>query len=85
MFNAFEYAGSCIKKVVKKTAKAVATAATVGGTVVAGATSAMAESIIDVSTMTPDVSMVGTLGGAICTGLLGIWGVRKVIKLVNRS
>lgn len=53
--------------------------------VVAAAVPAMAESIIDVSLMTPDVTMVGTLGGAICTGLLGIWGVRKVIKLVNRS
>lgn len=52
---------------------------------VTAAVPAMAESIIDVSTMTPDVTMVGILGGAICTGLLGIWGVRKVIKLVNRS
>lgn len=42
-------------------------------------------SIIDVSNLKPDVSMVGTLGAAICTGLLGIWGVRKVIKLINRS
>lgn len=42
-------------------------------------------SVIDVSAMSPDITMVGTLGGAICTGLLGIWGVRKVIKLVNRS
>ena len=44
-----------------------------------------ADPIIDTSGLTPDVSMVGTLGLAICTGLLGIWGVRKVIKLVNRS
>lgn len=58
------------------------------GAVVASASVAMAttpSSIIDVSGMTPDITMVGTLGGAICTGLLGIWGVRKVIKLVNRS
>jgi hypothetical protein len=62
------------------------------GAIVAGVTAAVtaavpafAEPIIDVSAMTPDVTMVGTLGGAICTGLLGIWGVRKVIKLVNRS
>lgn len=65
----------------KRFASIVAGAA---GAVVA-AVPAMAESIIDVSTMTPDVTMVGTLGAAICTGLLGIWGVRKVIKLVNRS
>lgn len=56
----------------------------VSGAVLA-AVPAMAVSIIDVADMTPDVTMVGTLGGAICTGLLGIWGVRKVIKLVNRS
>lgn len=57
------------------------------GTVVATAGVALADtaSIIDVAGLTPDVSMVGTLGLAICTGLLGIWGVRKVIKLVNRS
>ncbi len=58
------------------------------GAVVASASMAMAgtsTSVIDVSAMSPDITMVGTLGGAICTGLLGIWGVRKVIKLVNRS
>lgn len=46
---------------------------------------AMADTIIDVTGLKPDVTMVGTLGLAICTGLLGIWGVRKVIKLINRS
>lgn len=50
-----------------------------------GASVALANPIIDVAGMTPDISMVGTLGAAITTGLLGIWGVRKVIKLVNRS
>lgn len=52
---------------------------------VAAAVPAMAESIIDVSTLEPDTSMLGVLGLAVCTGLLGIWGIRKVIKLVNRS
>lgn len=42
-------------------------------------------SIIDVSNLKPDITMVGKLGAAICTGLLGMWGVRKVIKLINRS
>ncbi|AMD93560.1 hypothetical protein [Desulfomicrobium orale] len=51
----------------------------------AGVALANPTSIIDVSNLKPDVSMVGTLGAAICTGLLGIWGVRKVIKLINRS
>lgn len=44
-----------------------------------------AETIMDVSSLSPDTSMVGTLGLAISTGLLAIWGIRKVIKLVNRS
>jgi len=70
---------------VKKLFSGVAGVAGAVGTVVASASMAMAASIIDVSAMSPDVTMVGTLGGAICTGLLGIWGVRKVIKLVNRS
>jgi len=65
--------------------KKLATLATVAFVGAMAASPAMAESIIDVSGMTPDITMVGTLGGAICTGLLGIWGVRKVIKLVNRS
>lgn len=41
--------------------------------------------IMDVSGLEPDTSMVGTLALAIAGGLLGIWGIRKVIKLVNRS
>lgn len=69
----------------KKLFSCVAGAVGAVGTVVASASMAMAASIIDVSAMSPDITMVGTLGGAICTGLLGIWGVRKVIKLVNRS
>ena len=62
--------------------------AAAGTAVLGSAGAALAEpatSIIDVSGMTPDITMVGTLGAAICGGLLGIWGVRKVIKLVNRS
>lgn len=55
------------------------------GAVLASVPALAADPIIDTSGLTPDVSMVGTLGLAICTGLLGIWGVRKVIKLVNRS
>lgn len=56
--------------------------------VVASASAALATeptSIIDVSGLTPDTSMVGTLALAIAGGLMGIWGIRKVIKLVNRS
>lgn len=66
--------------------KRFASVVTTASAVVMSALPALAaDSIIDVSGMTPDISMVGVLGGAICTGLLGIWGVRKVIKLVNRS
>jgi hypothetical protein len=40
---------------------------------------------VDVTGLTPDTSAVGTLGIAIVTGLLGIWGYRKIVKSVNRS
>lgn len=72
-------------KKIKKHFKRLAAA---GAVVVGSVGSSMATtpaSIIDVSGMTPDITMVGSLGAAICGGLLGIWGVRKVIKLVNRS
>ena len=72
----------------KRLKKFVSQTIAVGGSLVASAGAALATppaSIIDVSAMEPDITMVGVLGGAICTGLLGIWGVRKVIKLVNRS
>lgn len=73
-------------KKIKKHFKRLAVAA---GTVVGSAGVACAESasgsIVDVTGLTPDTSAVGTLGIAIVTGLLGIWGYRKIVKSVNRS
>ena len=42
-------------------------------------------SIIDLSSVTVDTNMVGTLGATVITALAGIWGIRKVVKFVNRS
>lgn len=67
-----------IKKHFKRLAVAV-------GTVVGSAGVACAESLIDVTGLTPDTTAVGTLGAVIVGGLLGIWGFRKIVKSVNRS
>ena len=48
------------------------------------ATSVFADGL-DVSNVQIDTSAVTTLAGTILTGLGVIWGVRKVIKLMNRS
>jgi len=44
-----------------------------------------ATAALDVTGLAPDMSSVETLALAIATGLLSLWGIRKVIKLVNRS
>jgi len=51
------------------------------------ASSAMAApaSIVDVSGLTVDTSMVGTAGGVIVVGLAALWGFRKLVKSLNRS
>jgi len=48
------------------------------------ATNATAEGL-DVTGLSPDISSLNTLALAIAGALMGIWGIRKVIKLVNRS
>ena len=40
---------------------------------------------LDVSQVQIDTNAVTTLAGTILTGLGVIWGIRKVIKLMNRS
>lgn len=40
---------------------------------------------IDVSSISMDTDSVGTLGATVLTGLALIWGLRKLIKTVNRS
>jgi len=48
------------------------------------ATSAFADGL-DVSQVQVDTTAVVALAGTILTGLGVIWGIRKVIKLMNRS
>lgn len=69
------------KRIVGKIAKC---ALVVGG-VAMSAGNAMATGLIDVSAVDVDTTMVATLGLTVITGLAAMWGVRKVIKLVNRS
>ena len=40
---------------------------------------------IDLSGLEPDYSSLGPIALAIGGGLMAMWGIRKVIKLVNRS
>ena len=40
---------------------------------------------MDFSTLTIDVQPVLQLAGVIVTAIAGIWAVKKVIKLANRS
>jgi len=47
-------------------------------------TSAFADGL-DTSTIVLDMEPIYTLTGTILVGLSAIWGIRKLIKLVNRS
>lgn len=40
---------------------------------------------LDLSTLTVDTTSVTTLAGIVVAGLAGIWGLRKVVKFINRS
>lgn len=42
-------------------------------------------SIVDVSGVTVDTAMLGTVGALIAAGLGGLWGWRKFVKSINRS
>ena len=46
---------------------------------------AASTSIVDVSGVTVDTTMLGTVGALIAAGLGGLWGWRKFVKSVNRS
>jgi len=60
---------------------------TLGGFVVVGsvalATNAMAA--VDLTAVTLDTTSPETLAATVLTGLGVIWGIRKLIKLINRS
>lgn len=64
----------------KKT-KALVVAVAVG--TVAFATNAMAA--VDLTAVTLDTTSPETLAATVLTGLGVIWGIRKLIKLINRS
>ena len=40
---------------------------------------------IDVSSISVDTDSVGTMGATVLAGLALIWGLRKLIKTINRS
>lgn len=64
----------------KKT-KALVVAVVAGSVVVA--TNAMAA--VDLTGVTLDTTSPETLAATVLTGLGVIWGIRKLIKLINRS
>ena len=41
--------------------------------------------VVDFSTLAIDTTQVLVLAGVIVTAIAGIWAVKKVIKLANRS
>ena len=45
----------------------------------------MASAAVDLTAYTVDVTTVETLAGIILTGLAAMWGIRKLIKVINHS
>jgi hypothetical protein len=53
-----------------------------------GALSLMASNVyaaVDLTGFTVDVVSVETMAGIVLTGLASLWGIRKLIKTINRS
>lgn len=71
-----------MKKAFYRIAQPVALA---GTAIVATASKGFCASLIDVSAMTPDMSMVATLGSALLLANMGLFGYRKATKTVGRS
>lgn len=44
-----------------------------------------ASAALDVTGVTVDSASAETVAGIVITGLAAMWGIRKVIKLINRS
>lgn len=61
--------------------KIVSVVTGVGFTLLAGA--AMAAP--DLTSFTVDTASVDTMAGIVLAGLAGLWGIRKLIKTINRS
>lgn len=67
-----------MKKIMKRLAM-------VGGGVAASAGNALAQTTSWTPSFTVDTAPVFTVAGIIVTAIGGIWAVKKVIKLANRS
>ncbi len=53
--------------------------------IVAMVSNALALPAVDLTGVTVDTATVGTAAGIVITGLATLWGIRKLIKLFNRS
>ena len=40
---------------------------------------------VDLTGFTVDTASVDTLAGIVLVGLAGLWGIRKLVKVINRS
>jgi len=47
--------------------------------------SSVAMAAPDLTTFTVDTTSVDTMAGIVLAGLAGLWGIRKLIKTINRS
>jgi hypothetical protein len=72
---------SCI---MRKSGKKIAGAIAAGTMAVAGAAGS-ASAAVDLTAVTLDTTSPETLAATVLTGLGVIWGIRKLIKLINRS
>lgn len=59
--------------------------AIVAGTAAVAGSAGTALAAVDLTSVTVDVTSVETLASTVLVGLGVIWGIRKLIKLINRS
>ena len=69
-----------MKKIHKRINQAIIA---IGAVAVAGAANATA--LVDVSSFAVDTASVGTVGGVVVAGLGLMWGLRKLVKTINRT
>ena len=67
----------------KNSGKILGAVAAAGSAVAVSAGSAVAA--VDLTGVTVDVTTVETLAATVLVGLGVIWGIRKLVKLINRS
>jgi hypothetical protein len=68
----------------RKSGKKIVGAIVAGTAAVAGAAGS-ASAAVDLTAVTLDTTSPETLAATVLTGLGVIWGIRKLIKLINRS